>query len=205
VATAAGKLLAAAYEGDLASTDWRHLGRLAGFTNQKPTRRTPRGYAPWVKIVSAEDGLAAQAETLLRSARASAASHVSVVCSVNSQREDSVPTTIAASMAMEIYEACMERWHIRRRFPQPDWSIVDWWVARHLLARHWTPIQVQEILRLASPQFPRRHGNPDDYLRRTVARAAFPFPPPAVCTAHALASLQPGAAASTCSNSTGGR
>ena len=33
---------------------------------------------------------------------------------------------------------------------------------------------VQAILQLGSPQFPRRHGNPEDYLRRTVARAAFP-------------------------------
>lgn len=203
VATAAGKLLAAAYGGDLASTDWRHLGRLAGFTNQKPARCTPCGYAPWVKVVSAHAGLAAQAETLLQSARALAASQASRSSSV--KWEDSVPTAIAASMAMEIYWACMERWHIRQRFPQPDWSIVDWWVARHLLARHWTPTQVQEILRLASPQFPRCHGNPDDYLRRTVARAAFPFPSRAVCTGHALASIRPGPPASTCSNSTGGR
>jgi hypothetical protein len=180
VATAAGKLLAAAYGGDLASTDWRHLGRLAGFTNQKPARRTPRAYSPWVKVVSAKAGLAARAETLLRSARALAASHACLASSVNSPGGGSLPVTIAASMAMEIYRACMERWHIRQRFPQPDWSIVDWWVARHLLARHWAPTQVQEILRLASPQFPRRHGNPDDYLRRTVARAAFPFPPRAV-------------------------
>ena len=42
----AGKLLAAAYGGDPASTDWRHLGRLAGFTNQKPARRTSGGHAP---------------------------------------------------------------------------------------------------------------------------------------------------------------
>jgi hypothetical protein len=47
VATAAGKLLAAAYGGGPASTDWRYLGRLAGFTNQKPVRRTLAGYAPW--------------------------------------------------------------------------------------------------------------------------------------------------------------
>jgi len=180
VATAAGKLLAAAYGGDPASTDWRHLGRLAGFTNQKTARRTSRGYGPWVKLVSAQAGLATQAETLLRSARALAESQASPASSVNSKWEGSVPATIAASIAMEVYRACMERWHIHQRFPQPDWSIVDWWVARHLLARHWSPTQVQEILRLASPQFPRRHGNPDDYLRRTVARAAFPFPPRAV-------------------------
>ena len=42
-ATAVGKHLAHLYGGDLASTDWRHLGRLAGFTNQKPQRRTASG------------------------------------------------------------------------------------------------------------------------------------------------------------------
>jgi hypothetical protein len=82
----------------------------------------------------------------------------------------------------------MERWHIRQRFPQPDWSVVDWWVARHLLRQRWAPAQVQEILRLASPHFPRRHGDPDDYLHRTVTRAAFPFPRPPVCADHARAS-----------------
>ena len=70
VATAASQLLASAYGGDPASTDWRHLGRLAGFTNQKPARRTHAGYAPWVKVIETTPGLAPQAQALLRSARA---------------------------------------------------------------------------------------------------------------------------------------
>jgi hypothetical protein len=41
VATAVGKYLARAYGGDLASTDWRHLGRLAG-----TPIRSPRGAHP---------------------------------------------------------------------------------------------------------------------------------------------------------------
>jgi hypothetical protein len=68
----------------------------------------------------------------------------------------------------------MERWRIRQRYPQPDWSIVDLWVAKRLLSQGWAPTQVQLILRLASPQFPRRHSDPEDYLRRTIARAVFP-------------------------------
>jgi hypothetical protein len=67
LATAAGKQLARIYGGDLASTDWRHLGRLAGFTNQKPERRIPGGYAPWVKIVYTRVGLARNADGLLQS------------------------------------------------------------------------------------------------------------------------------------------
>jgi hypothetical protein len=117
---------------------------------------------------------------------------------------DLVPATIAASVATEFYQACVQRWRIRQRFPQPDWSIVDCWVARHLLRQGWAPAQVPEILRLASPHFPRRHGNPDDYLRRTVARAAFPFPPRPVCADHARASIRLDTPC-TCSNSTGGR
>ena len=69
LATAASKHLAHMYGGDLASTDWRHLGRLAGFTNQKPARRTRDRYAPWVKLVHARVGLAPRAEALLQSVR----------------------------------------------------------------------------------------------------------------------------------------
>jgi RepB DNA-primase from phage plasmid len=204
VASVAGKLLAATYGGDPASTDWRHLGRLAGFTNQKPARRTSRGYAPWVKVVSGQAVLAPQAEALLQSARALASPSPALTFHTTAMFHDSVLATIAASVATELYQACMERWHIRQRFPQPDWSVVDCWVARHLLRQRWAPAQVREILRLASPNFPRRHGDPDDYLRRTVARAAFPFPPRPVCADHARASIRLDPL-STCSNSTGGR
>jgi hypothetical protein len=56
VASAVGKQLARHYGADLASSDWRHLGRLAGFTNQKPQRRNGCGYAPWVKVLYARAG-----------------------------------------------------------------------------------------------------------------------------------------------------
>jgi len=204
VATAAGKMLAMAYAGDPASTDWRHLGRLAGFTNQKPARRTRAGYAPWVKVVETRAGLAPHAQALLRSAREWASLGPSGATDTNSALSDSVPAAMAASVAREIYQGCMERWHICDRFPHPDWSIVDLWIARRLLSQRWTPAQVHDILRLASPQFPRRHGNPDDYLRRTIARAAFPPPLPPVWAAHARASNRR-EEASACSNSTGGR
>lgn len=204
VATAVSKLLATAYGGDPASTGWHHLGRLAGFTNQKPARRTCAGYAPWVKVVETKAGLAPHAEALLRSARTWPWPAVSLAAHVSSALQPSAPVVMAASVAMEIYQDFVERWHIRDRFPQPDWSIVDLWVAKRLLSRHWTPAQVHEILRLASPQFPRRHGNPDDYLRRTLAHAAFSLSRPSVCAAHAPASSRR-EDANTCSNSTGGR
>jgi len=68
LATAIGKHLARTYGGDSASTDWGHLGRLAGFTNQKPARRRPSGYAPWVRLLHARSGLASQAAALIAAA-----------------------------------------------------------------------------------------------------------------------------------------
>jgi hypothetical protein len=212
LATAAGKQLARAYGGDPASTDWRHLGRLAGFTNQKPARRTPGGYAPWVKLVHARPGLAPQAEALLQSV--ASVPLLAPVRTTNTIRRstthltlDEAPEDLARSEAIEIYQACMQRWRILERFPQPDFSSVDLWVARDLLSRGTPVSQVQHVLRLASPHFPRCHSDPDDYLRRTVARsAAFPFPRAArgLCETHAGTSTGT-KADSACSNSTGGR
>jgi hypothetical protein len=203
VATAAGKLLALGYGGDRASTDWHHLGRLAGFTNQKPARLTAGGYAPWVNVVGTKPGLASRAEALLQAARAWA--HPQALAGGAPATFPQAATVgIAASAAIQIYRACLQRWRIRERFPQPDWSIVDFWVARHLLAQGWAPTQVEEILRLASPDFPRCHADPDAYLRRTVARAVFPRPRRPVCADHARTS-RPADTARACSNSTGGR
>jgi len=174
VATAAGRHLAHLYGGDGASTDWRHLGRLAGFTNQKPARRTPACYAPWVRLVHARVGLAPRGESLLQSVRQSIQPPPASPFPIDWAPTDPGPGSPAE--AVTIYRSCMQRWHIRERFPQPDWSIVDLWVARHLLALGQPAVQIQAILRLASPHFPRRHADPDDYLRRTVARASLSLP-----------------------------
>jgi hypothetical protein len=196
VATAVGQHLARLYGGDLASAGWRHLGRLAGFTNQKPQRRTIFGYAPWVKIVYAGSGLASGANGLLQPASEAPR------CNGALPLPQPAPRPITAAEATAIYFHWVNGWRMAQRFPQPDWSIVDLWIARELLA-HGTPAaQVSTILRLASPHFPRRHGDPEDYLRRTVARAAFPAPGRAVWAAHARTSA---AIDSACSNSTGGR
>jgi hypothetical protein len=190
LATALAKRLARTYGGDLASADWRHLGRLAGFTNQKPARRTSGGYPPWVRLVHARAGLASSAAHWIQSAAMSLspAQRAPVPADgggLQNHEDLFSPLPITQREARQIYDSWMRRWRIAERFPQPDWSIVDLWVARALLFQGMLPAQVQAILQLGSPQFPRRHGNPQDYLRRTLARAACSrrAPPPPVCAA----------------------
>jgi hypothetical protein len=53
--TYAAKELARRFGGDTSSADWRHFGRLAGFTNQKRERRLATGLQPFVKLREARD------------------------------------------------------------------------------------------------------------------------------------------------------
>jgi hypothetical protein len=208
LATAVGRHLAHLYGGDRASTDWRHLGRLAGFTNQKPHRRRRSG-PPWVKILYAAAGLASRAESLLQTAPDQATSDDSTahpdIQSISAMMcLPMSPTGLSGAQATAIYQDWMRRWQIAQRFPQPDWSIVDLWVARALLAGGMPSADVSQVLQLGSPGFPRSHSDPHDYLRRTLHRAfpVFPAPGRALCAAHAPPST-PAPANSDCSNFAG--
>src|SRR5947207_214603 len=51
LSTAVAKTLAARFHGDLGSADWRHFGRLAGYTNRKEKYRHPDGHFPYVLLL----------------------------------------------------------------------------------------------------------------------------------------------------------
>jgi hypothetical protein len=157
-ATAVARGLAQRYGADAASAEWRHLGRLAGFTNRKPARRQASGWPPWVRVVWQSVG----AMALVDSAIVAAPSVGSAAASAD----------VGKASTVALYQQCFEDLELRERFAAPDWSIVDYRVARRLLASGCGAAQVSEILRQGSPGFPRRHPKPDDYLRRTVQAAA---------------------------------
>jgi len=156
-ATTVARGLALRYGADAASAEWRHLGRLAGFTNRKPARLQPNGLPPWVRVVwqcgaamAVVDGRIAPTPTGDPVGRSS----------------------LAGADGSPLYRQCLEDLRLLERFPAPDWSIVDHRVARLLLQQGWGAAPVAEILRQGSPGFPPLHPKPDDYLRRTVQSAA---------------------------------
>jgi hypothetical protein len=51
VSTAAARVLADRFGGDRGAADWRHFGRLAGFTNRKEKYRQPDGLFPFVRLI----------------------------------------------------------------------------------------------------------------------------------------------------------
>jgi hypothetical protein len=183
VASSISKQLARRYGGDLASTDWRHLGRLAGFTNQKSQRRNRHGYAPWVQVLYAHAGLVTQGAALLQAAPCGWRGPSKPTLVPGACPPTAYPNALAHPAAPGIYADWLHRLRILQRFPQQDWSIVDKWIAKQLLRQGTSAPQVAAILRAGSPGFPRRHSHPEDYLRRTLTRAvmeieAAPFPQP---------------------------
>jgi len=176
VATPVCRHLARLYEADRASADWRHVGRLAGFTNQKPQRSLPGGLAPWVIVRHAAVGLASDRRSLLDHATFDASAAI-LPARPGRQPIAAPPDDAAADPAIDyahataIYQYWLKHLQIPRRFVPPDWSIADLWIAKELLAQGAPASSVKSVLRLASPQFPRGHADPEGYLRRTLARA----------------------------------
>src|SRR6202158_2586136 len=54
LSTRAAKVLVERFGGDPSSADWRHFGRLAGFTNPKRERQLPSGMRPFARLRSAK-------------------------------------------------------------------------------------------------------------------------------------------------------
>ena len=71
--TRAAKMLAERFGGDLGSADWRHFGRLAGFTNPKPERRLESGLQPFARLVEASGCIYSRAPAFIAEVRAAMA------------------------------------------------------------------------------------------------------------------------------------
>jgi hypothetical protein len=176
IASTIARSLARTYAGDLASADWRHLGRLAGFTNQKPSRRQDRGFAPWVRILQAQRGSATQGISLMQAAQQQLTGAANTLSAPKGPLPSPQLTDLPippgeCSLPRAIYQAWLQRLRIPQRFPQTDWSIADKWIAKELLQRGISAADVAALLRGGSPDFPRRHADPEDYLHRTLTRA----------------------------------
>jgi hypothetical protein len=71
--TRAAQLLAERFGGDPGSADWHHFGRLAGFTNPKPSRRLASGLQPFARLAEASGQSYQQAPAFIAEVRAAQA------------------------------------------------------------------------------------------------------------------------------------
>jgi hypothetical protein len=197
VATEAARELAARYGGDPASADYRHYGRLAGFTNRKSERARDDGRQPFVLLHESSGRMAVRAAELLDRAAERTREQERLVAEVRAEearrqvraggpqdlnrRGDPMrPFSPPEGGALMSHLAEEYRQHAERliaRYPTADMSRLDYTVLRDLAKRHPDASQhdLAEALRQGSPNVHERKTNDrwlDRYVDRTVVAVA---------------------------------
>jgi len=169
LASAAARELAVRYGGDPQSAAWRHYGRLAGFTNRKPSRRQPTGLPPYALLRHAGGGLVARAADLLRVAeeRVKETEELALAASFSGPQGRAVIGLAPA------YRRHMER--LLTLYPEANPSRLDWMVCKELALAHRDTDPdalgraLAEAIRVGSPNLAARKArHADDYIGRTV-------------------------------------
>ena len=192
LATAAARELMQRYGGDPASADYKHYGRLAGFTNRKPERARSDGLQPFVKLHESGGRQAARADELLdvaaerlraqeRQAQERAAEDARPRARVGGPQDPARADDFSrpgqgAALIDGLHLAAEYRQHAERliaRYPLADMSRLDYTVLRDLAQRHphASAHDLSQALREGSPNVHDRKTNDrwlDRYVEKTV-------------------------------------
>lgn len=165
--------LARQYNADPRCIDWRHFGRLSGFTNPKPRHTRKDGRQPFVLLRHAEPIVCTRGRQHLLQVR-----RVKPVCPSPAQ-PDRPPTNHSYAQRRQriLYLNRNQPWAA-----DPDASRLDFMIVCEMLQEGYPPQVVIRELELASPSLgDRKPGHKDDYLHRTLqagVRALHPFSRP---------------------------
>lgn len=172
VATAAATVLALKYGGDLNSADWRHFGRLAGFTNRKKKYQNPTtGHFPFVKLRSAstshvisefvlDDAVHYLANQELKKAKRH---HKASISSIDLKSPGQIYKAYASAILRRFAEKTWSK--------DPDWSRMDWMVGNDILANGIDPSILRQAILEGSPNLEERHrGRVHKYVDHTIKK-----------------------------------
>lgn len=176
VATVAAKKLAELYQADPNSADWRHFGRLAGFTNRKPTHVDETGRSPYVlahecpgkaaenaaKLISAvEEGLDKAKAEKERQKRLQAIQKARPADGFSARYDPKIEYTKQAQRLIQRYS------------DKADFSRLDWMIAQDMAGSgRFTVGDIERAIRECSPHIEeRKAGHIEDYAKRTAQKA----------------------------------
>lgn len=170
--TACARIIAERYSGDPAAADWRHYGRLAGFTNRKPSRRLPTGLPPFATLAAHNSPVAPAAEALCTDAVLAMEWSERARQQALAERKEiyaSIPRERLGDAAAAFAEA-RERGNHRPDRKQ-DESGKDFAGVLALMVRGYSDEEIAAAILAASPGLADRHRRVEDYIDRTIANA----------------------------------
>lgn len=174
-ATTIAAWLAKRYEGDPGGADFRHLGRLPGFTNRKPLRTREDGRSPYVLIHDWSGRVAEFGSALIEQARAALAKEDTQrrEAALRAAEEPVAGNPVSeyqkhAKRALEAAEADVAA----GRLPRVDWSTIDFRVAQAMARSGHSTDGIVQGIEGGSPNLAERKGRSmTPYAERTVKAA----------------------------------
>ena len=164
VGTAAARALAEKFGGDRGAADWRHFGRLAGFTNRKAKYLDARtGLYPFVRLIEAEGRVYAEADRFLAGVK-------NDVARQNADRERvreqvaKIPPTLPKNLKS------IEAFRADSRYAA-DGTRIDLAYAVYAFAHGATPTEVAAALRSRDLTHKGNERRQNDYVERTIKKA----------------------------------
>ncbi len=165
------------FGGDRNSADAQHYGRLAGFTNQKPERLLANGLHPFVVLREWSGQVMAQAAVVL--ARLDRFLDERAIREAQQTRRETIaawqdpPGWPSWGRRKPVDEYRRQAQALQARYPQPDWSKLDWMIAKTMAGSgRYTLPEITQALVQGSPNLvTRKPGHLEDYAQRTAAKA----------------------------------
>jgi len=183
--TAVARALAERFGGDMSSANWRHMGRLAGFTNRKEEHRQPDGRYPYVRLRDGGGERVAAAPAILDRARDQATQGRRAAAEKRGDIEGESPQERAGRRvafsrppAGPVSPLGREYAHraqrLLERYPNAaltDLHRLDWMVTRDLARAH-PEARKEDLMRAIGEGSPRieerKRGHVYDYAERTT-------------------------------------
>jgi len=176
LATDMSKGIAKRFEADPNSADWRHFGRLSGFTNRKPEHTTAQGRNPWVLCHESSGNQASRGDEFVKTISKQ-------ISNVMAQKEketrlrsaENAPQGTDRYNPIRTYQSNLKS--LTERYgADMDLSRADFMICSKMAQQGFTAKQLTETLQKASPELPiRKAGHESDYCQRTV-KAVFSSP-----------------------------
>jgi hypothetical protein len=165
--TSAARHLAFLSNADISSADWRHFGRLAGFTNRKP-EHFDGSHFPFVRLIFAAHRIALQGRPLLLHLRHSEKTPNHIHHTNTTPPIHSNPLQLYSRHRNAILKRCRNQPWIHN----PDISRLDFMIACNILKESRNTSLVARALQLGSPNLQlRKQQHIDDYIQRTIRAA----------------------------------
>lgn len=170
LSTAVCKVIAKSYRGDKDSADWRHYGRLAGFTNRKPEHIQANGHHPFVILSEANGKLCDKAESLLSDGQ----KMLETLEKERSERRQRIANQVRSEnlkKPIEFFQSQLKGL-VKRYGTNLDASRADWMIVTKMLELGYSEGEIRQALEVCSLALESRLSHADQYIDVTLANAS---------------------------------